>query len=71
MKKIGFDTVYDCSLGNDIQIMEMAKELIEHIKREQEITCYKQLLSFLGEICRTVLSRNSTTSANCKSAQQI
>jgi len=71
LKKIGFDTVYDSSMGNDVQIMEMAQELIERIKENKKLpvisSCCPSWVKYAEQFRPEILPLLSS----CKSAQQI
>jgi iron-only hydrogenase group A len=71
LKKIGFDLVYDSSFGNDVQVVEMANELIHRVEADKLLplisSCCPSWVKYAEQFRPEILPNLST----CKSAQQI
>jgi iron-only hydrogenase group A len=71
LRKIGFDSIFDSSFGNDIQVIEMANELIARVKENKNLplisSCCPSWVKFAEQFRPEIIPNLST----CKSAQQI
>jgi iron-only hydrogenase group A len=71
LRKIGFDSIYDGSFGNDVQVMEMANELITRVKENKQLplisSCCPSWVKFAEQFRPEILPLLSS----CKSSQQI
>lgn len=71
LKRIGFETIYDNSFGNDLQVMEMARELIKRINETKALpmisSCCPSWVKYAEQFRPEILPLLSS----CKSSQQI
>lgn len=71
LKKIGFDSIYDSSFGNDVQVFEMAHELFSNLKQNKNLplisSCCPSWVKYAEQFRPEIIPNLST----CKSQQQI